>query len=331
MLENVGLSQDMQVVYSALLGSDDVGISDLSRSVGMNEEDVAHALTELCALDLVTWSGGPGHPRLVNPETALRSLLSRQRAEVLDRERRLIEGQMAVERMLRAHGHLSDAPSNDVERLDGVVAVRERIARLATACTHSVWSFNPDGAQSQDNRHASTPLSAQTLERGVEMRSIYLDSVRNDAESTQHIVWLSENGAQVRLVPFLPMRMIIVDQEKALVPIDVDDTSSGAFVVSGSGLVAGLVALFLATWRAAQPFGVRRPRQIQSVSEQERNALVLWARGATDAVVARRLGVSERTVRRISENIAERLGARSRFELGVRASQLGWLTTDDVD
>jgi DNA-binding CsgD family transcriptional regulator len=330
-LENLGLSQDMQVVYSALLGSDDGALGELSRSVGMTEEDVHRAVHELCALDLVTWDGGAANPRLVNPESALKSLLSRQRAEVLDRERRLIEGQMAVERMLRAHGHLSEAPSNDVERLDGVSAVRERIVQLASTCTHSVWSFNPDGAQSRDNRHASTPLSAQTLDRGVEMRSIYLDSVRNDAESTQHIVWLCENGAQVRLVPFLPMRMIIVDQESALVPIDVDDSASGAFVVSGSGLVAGLVALFLATWRAAQPFGVRRPRRIQSLSEQERNALVLWGQGATDGVVARRLGVSERTVRRISENIADRLGARSRFELGVRASQLGWLTTDDVD
>lgn len=288
-------------------------------------------LTQLSELDLVQWTAGDEQPRLVDPETALRSLLNRQRAEVLDRERRIIEGQLAVERMLKAHGHLRDAPPTDVERLSGVNAVRHCLTELAEQCRHSVWSFNPAGAQSLESLKASAPLSEETLLRGVEMRSIYLDSVRNDADSTHHIVWLSEQDAQVRLVPFLPLRMTIVDQKKALVPVDVDDSSAGAFLVSGSGLVSGLVALFLATWRSAQPFGVRRQRRVQSLTEQERNALVLWAQGATDAVVARRLGVSERTVRRISENISEQLGARSRFELGVKASQLGWLTSNDIE
>ncbi|MFF7912187.1 hypothetical protein [Streptomyces sp. NPDC007914] len=41
--------------------------------------------------------------------------------------------------------------------------------------------------------------------------------------------------------------------------------------------------------------------------------------------MAKRLGVSPRTARRIAADLMERLEARSRFEAGVHAVQDGWL------
>jgi DNA-binding NarL/FixJ family response regulator len=49
------------------------------------------------------------------------------------------------------------------------------------------------------------------------------------------------------------------------------------------------------------------------------------AEGHTDEAIAKRLGVSHRTARRIASDLMDRLGARSRFEAGVRAVQQGWL------
>jgi len=45
----------------------------------------------------------------------------------------------------------------------------------------------------------------------------------------------------------------------------------------------------------------------------------------TDEAAARRLGVSLRTVRRWASHLADRLGARSRFQAGVRARERGWI------
>jgi len=45
----------------------------------------------------------------------------------------------------------------------------------------------------------------------------------------------------------------------------------------------------------------------------------------TDEMVARKLGVSVRTVRRMASELMAELGARSRFQAGVRASERGWL------
>lgn len=51
----------------------------------------------------------------------------------------------------------------------------------------------------------------------------------------------------------------------------------------------------------------------------------LLAEGHTDDAIGKRLGVSPRTARRIATDLMERLGARSRFEAGVRAVRQGWL------
>jgi DNA-binding NarL/FixJ family response regulator len=58
---------------------------------------------------------------------------------------------------------------------------------------------------------------------------------------------------------------------------------------------------------------------------QERAVLRMLAQGYTDEAIAKRLGVSPRTARRIAANLMERLDARSRFEAGVHAVQDGWL------
>ncbi|GGV68738.1 hypothetical protein GCM10010277_78240 [Streptomyces longisporoflavus] len=62
-----------------------------------------------------------------------------------------------------------------------------------------------------------------------------------------------------------------------------------------------------------------------SLSSTERALLRLAAEGCTDAAAASRLHVSHRTARRMMAALMERLGARSRFEAGVKATRLGWL------
>lgn len=56
---------------------------------------------------------------------------------------------------------------------------------------------------------------------------------------------------------------------------------------------------------------------------RETTVIRLLEQGCTDDAVARRLGLSDRTVRRMTASLMSKLGARSRFEAGVRAAQLG--------
>jgi DNA-binding NarL/FixJ family response regulator len=85
-------------------------------------------------------------------------------------------------------------------------------------------------------------------------------------------------------------------------------------------------AYFEQLWHKATPFGAGRARDDEGLTSQERVLLVLLSQGMTDEVAARRLGLSLRTVRRMMADLMDRLGAKSRFEAGMRASQRGWLS-----
>jgi DNA-binding NarL/FixJ family response regulator len=84
-------------------------------------------------------------------------------------------------------------------------------------------------------------------------------------------------------------------------------------------------ALFEQVWENATPLGVAQPHVRQNLTRQDAALLRLLSQGDTDEVVARKLGVSVRTVRRMASELMAELGARSRFQAGVRASERGWL------
>ena len=78
----------------------------------------------------------------------------------------------------------------------------------------------PDPVQRPDTLAASKPLDAAVLERGVTMRTVYLNSIRNDPASIAYSDWLSGIGGQIRTAPTVPLRLIIFDRTTAMVPID---------------------------------------------------------------------------------------------------------------
>jgi DNA-binding CsgD family transcriptional regulator len=276
----------------------------------------------------------PGQLRPVHPDIGLRALLSRQEAEVLERQKQLAEARAEVTRLVDEYAARQRGwcPS-DIECLDGIDAVRARIEELTHCCTSSLQAFHPGGAQSASNRAASRPLGAMLAGRGVVMHTVYLDSLYNDPESVDHARWLVDMGNHVRTTASLPFRMLVFDREHALVPIDPDDSARGALLFSSPGVLAGLCALFDFVWEKAVPLSgtrrVRPPADGQELTSQEAAVLRLLGEGCTDEVVARKLGISVRTGRRITADLMGRLGARSRFQAGMRAAQLGWLGADD--
>jgi DNA-binding NarL/FixJ family response regulator len=54
------------------------------------------------------------------------------------------------------------------------------------------------------------------------------------------------------------------------------------------------------------------------------------AQGLTDNAVARRLGVSVRTVRRLNDKVTGALDSTSRFETGMKASELGLIRSSEL-
>lgn len=332
LLEQFGLGENAERIYLTLLSHQDADLASMAQVSGLSENEIRTALSVLADKALVYWNSHTANPQLIDPGIALPALVARQESEIAARKHELEQSRIAISRLLAARESADGADLEfGIERYDDLTAVRQMIEKFSSTCREEVWSFNPGGPQTQDNLVSSRPANEDTLRRGVRMRAIYLDSVRNDPPSAEHIEWLVGLGAEVRTVMTLPIRMLIVDKQTAVLPIDDRDSSRGALVVSGRGMIAGLVALFTTTWLSARPFGPRETRPTpDEPNNQEYQALRLWAQGATDAAVARALGVSERTVRRMSDALAKRLGSSSRFETAARAMDLGWLTSKDL-
>ena len=62
-----------------------------------------------------------------------------------------------------------------------------------------------------------------------------------------------------------------------------------------------------------------------ALDRQSHLILSLLAAGATDATIAARVGVSQRTVERKVRLLLDRLDATTRFQAGLQAARRGWL------
>ncbi|MFF0445698.1 LuxR C-terminal-related transcriptional regulator [Streptomyces sp. NPDC004609] len=271
----------------------------------------------------------------MSPEIGLQALLVQREGEIKESQQRISESRVEVARFIDEY----DAAQQKlrrvvVDRLDGIDDIRARIEEFTQDCTSELLTFASGGRQSESSRKASQPLCEALAERGVVMRSVYLDSVYNDPGSVEHLRWLVAHGDQVRTTASLPSRMLVFDRTHAVLPIDPDASAAGALVLRGPGLIVSLTALFERVWEDASPFSGGRPQSRESGSEelsaQEQAVLQLLGEGLTDEVVARKLGVSVRTGRRITADLMGRLGARSRFQAGMRAAQLGWLSGSEA-
>lgn len=324
MLEPLGLDIVTEKVYRSLLEQPSWGVAEICAYLGLTESDVRDALDRLTSLRLVTATGPGGTVRPVQPRLGLIALLARTEANLIDRQRQIEVARAAVTALASEYQSESSALGS-VEVIEGLDAVRNRLQSLAQSAKHECLSFVPGGAQKPDTMQASKPLDQLALERGVAVRSIYQESVRNDPSTLQYVQWLATLGGETRTVPTLPMHLVIVDREAALVPLDPSDGRRGALALTGPGMIAAICALFDQFWREGVPWGQPPTRGQHGLTALEHELLWLLAQGMTDEVAARRLGLSLRTVRRIASELMTRLNAHSRFEAGVRAVHRGWL------
>ncbi|MEU6167100.1 helix-turn-helix transcriptional regulator [Streptomyces tanashiensis] len=328
MLQAMGLGAAVEAVYRGMLAEPSEGIAELSTRLGLTQTQVREGLDQLVDLGLLRPSrDSPGALRAVRPELGLEVLLRRQETEVARQQKELAQSRAAAAQVVSEFAELR--PNTEVdgaERLVGMDAIQSRLEELAHGLARECLAILPGGALSEASMEASRPLDRRALARGIEMCSVYQDSARNDPATLAYARWLTEQGGQVRTSPLLPPRLLVFDRTVAVVPIDPDNSRTGALCTSAPGIVASLVTLFEQTWEAAVPLGADRPRATDTgPTGPELELLRLLASGMTDEAASKRLGVSLRTVRRQMAALMERLHATSRFEAGLKAAREGWL------
>ncbi|WP_327071777.1 helix-turn-helix transcriptional regulator [Kitasatospora sp. NBC_01302] len=328
MLSVLGLDTTSEAVYAGMLADPTGGVEDLCRRLALPEMSVREALDKLADLQLLRVSRDvAGALRPVSPALGLELILRRQEEDLRRRQQELALSKAAAALAVSEYAALvPNTAADGAERLLGLDAIQAKLEVLAQEVARECLSVMPGGAQSQASLDASRALDADAMARGVDLLTLYQDSVRNDAPTFEYAHWMAEHGGEVRTCPTLPPRMLIFDREVAVVPIDPANTRLGALCTREPGIVTSLVALFDQTWQTGVPLGADQPQESGSgLTSGERELLKLLAAGLTDDAAAKRLGVSVRTVRRLMAALMERLDASSRFEAGLKAAQRGWL------
>ena len=313
----VGVSAFDELLYQAILNQPDAGAAGWALLTGASPGRVREACNRLLTLGLLQPPDSMGGLRAVDPRVAIRALIRRR-----ETESELLAA--TAEEMATAYeaGLLREEPSRLVEVASGEGAIAARLEEMYARAEHEVCLFDtppylaPAGPQ--------VDLQADLLSRGILSRGIYSATGLEDPKILSRAFRMVELGEQARVLPSVPLKLLVVDGCRALLPLTASAAGGYcAVVVWHSAVTEALQKLFELAWQQAAPLG--QAVDDGGLSESERTLIRLLAAGMKDEAVARHLGVSLRTLRRRVSELQERLGAASRFQLGMRASQRGWV------
>ncbi|GAA1300910.1 LuxR family transcriptional regulator [Streptomyces sanglieri] len=342
MLQALGLGPAEESIYTALLARPTASAEELAGQSGLGRAETDRVLRELVTRGLVavaaeSGSGAPdqaerasGHRtaryRLTPPSVALAPFLVEQRNA-------LHRAEAAFSMLTEQYRSTAAHPAGSVvEVVVGVEQVAHRFHQLQRGAQEELLVFlvgDPIAVPREDTGMSES----SALDRGVDFRVVAARSYLDGPDMAKEVREGITAGLELRLVDSLPLKMVVSDRERAMVPLDMADCDGepSAIVVHRSGLLTALVHLFEKEWAQARPLyttatGVHaEPPTEQHPTEGELEVLALLLAGISDRRAASQLGVSIRTVERRTRRLMDLAGADSRLQLGWHAARAGWL------
>jgi DNA-binding CsgD family transcriptional regulator len=324
MLEPLGLGPTEEEVYRALLGEPDMSARQLADRTGLPLARVRDDLARVVGLRLAQRNAGrPARFRAAPPDIAITALVNERQA-ALDKARLEVPELLAEYREATA----SALPANLIEVLNGPRVGYRRFQELLAATSEELLTFD---RVSEDASAGAVEVEAEApmLGRGVACRAIYEPAALEVPGRLPHLRRLADLGEQARVTPRLPLKMLICDRKRAMLPLvsGGDPATESVVLVGPSALLDGLLEIFENYWQRSTPLWApaRREAGAAGVSAEEHEVLQLLAVGLKDEAIARQLGISMRTARRRISSLITTLGVGTRFQAGVEAARRGLL------
>jgi DNA-binding Lrp family transcriptional regulator len=329
MLELLGLSETEAAIYEFLVTNGPGSLTRLARQLSIPRTRVVRGIEVLARKGLVArMPGQAARYMAIQPGTAL-GALTQAREQELGRARAWMRELDELFDRRNRSGDLAEL----VEVVDGAEGVWNALQRVQQIAKDQVRCFDaPPYLEPQPAEPNADELSL--LNKGVLSRTIYAREGVLVPGRMVHIRAAMLNGAQARTAQ-VPIKMLIGDNELALIPAREGITSTGArspsaYLIHPSALLDALSALFEALWERALPLNVTslpdggvQPGGV--IDESDRRIIAMLASGATDDAIGRALDLSRRTVLRRVHQIMDNAGVQTRFQLGIEARARGWV------
>ncbi|HCB06651.1 MAG TPA: transcriptional regulator TrmB [Nocardioides bacterium] len=325
MLEALGLEPGVELVYRALLAHPSAAASALADEAGLVTAEVETALATLSELGLARCSAEQTYVA-APPAVALGALITDRRDGLRLAEQALV-GLAEVHRASLA-GQSIDAL---IEVVTGVDAIRHRYQQVQQSATTELRMFvTAPFVAVPPGENAAEPAA---VDRGVRIRAVLERAVLEEPGATAEAIDSLRNGLDIRVADALPIKLVLADDDLALVPLTLDRAGEpGAVLLQRSGLVAALESLFEAVWHRAYPLELSSLGALTTRDEggggptaMDRRILTLLLAGLTDQAVAAQLDLSLRTVQRRLRHLQDLAGVQSRMQLGWYAARHDWV------
>lgn len=260
----------------------------------------------------------------IDPARAVENALLSAQRRILEQHKMVVrvrEQMASLQRLYLAGGAESAEPVHSVQILSDAAEIGALSVELCLSAERDVSNLEtPHFRKPPDPRSVKLP-PADVLARGVQFRNIYARGVLDIPGAGEMVRRCRAGGWQQRVVPELPVKMVLVDERAALLPLD-PTGMEGAALIRAPVIVAMLRSYFELLWARSVPLGGPNPGRLSESTDQ---VLRLMLTGMTDAAIARHLGTSERTVRRHVASVLETLGVDNRITAAVVAVREGWV------
>ncbi|MBM9505773.1 helix-turn-helix domain-containing protein [Actinacidiphila acididurans] len=326
-LDVVGLAEETQIVYTALVGLPRSTASQVAAVCGLSASAAGRLLSALVRDGLATRSAGrPPHFTAAAPDVAVTALIQ-------EREHRLDTARSLVQRLAETHREAQriNDPDIAVELLTDREEISAAVHRLTDGAQRQVRAFDRPPYVDRPGSNLQTQVRRQRT--GVTHRVIYdRAAMAWPGRLTGDILPSVRTGEQARMRAELPLKLVIGDDSAAVIPFSLAPGGhSAAYLIHRSPMLVALEALFEAEWERAAPLkdpgaaAERHPGPSGRPDADTRALLTLLASGCTDAAIARNQGWSQRTTQRRIHRLMSDLGAATRFQAAALAAQRGWL------
>lgn len=282
-----------------------------------------------CLVALRLMSVRPTEPEVLHPVPPTAAAVSvlrplREEKDRLHRAERSLQAAFAQFGAVYNEARSREEPAFTL--LVGGTAISDTLEAAVDACQEELLTAQPGGGRPVEHLVDALDRDVRLLARGVRQRTIYQHTVRVHQPTLAYIEQVVSAGAEVRTLAEVFERVIICDRKAAFIPVS-DDRGNAALEIRHPAVVRFLTRSFERDWARCIPVDdqsiTNRPSSI--MSDTQRTILRAIAAGETDESIARKLGMSRRSVAVHVRRASEQLGSRSRGQLGYLIATSGVL------
>lgn len=324
-LKILGISEAQEIVYRWLLGHPGATMTEMARELKFSPGKTQRLIESIEIQGLTTHS--PELPRRylpTAPDVALKALSLRRQEELQQADHVIQELQKKlVDQHPCKHEQI-------VELITSRKAMRLTHRQMMQSAQKEVVALSRPPMLITDftlSHEHEQSWQRKAKEKGIRLRNVVDSELLMLPNAMQFVQSDIEAGEETKLIPRLPIKMVLVDQNVALIPLNLEQSDSASLLIRSSALLNLLYEVFEDIWSRSAPISFPRPDRIE-IGDMEAEEyegfdplLKLMAAGANDKKIISELKVSQSTLTRSIVRLKKRFDARTRFQLGWVVNQ----------